>query len=300
MARNRKITFIIIGFLFVLNIFAFSVVYYISKPKPFEVIFLSVGQGDAIMIKTSENRQILIDGGPDSTILKKLSKEMPFYDRTLDLVILTHPEKDHLSGLLEVLKRYRVKNILWTGIKRALPEWQEWENLIKKEGAVIEIAKTGEKVIIEAGSSDIYIDVLSPMENLEGQEYKDSNSTSIVFKLVFGNISFLFTGDIGEAEEEKLVIQDNFCQNSCEFASLKSDVLKVSHHGSKNSSSEEFLKKVMPKTAIIEVGNNNYGHPTQEVLARLEKFGIQVLRTDIDGDIRFISGGKSLKINKEK
>ena len=268
-----------------MNFFAWFAVFSLVKADAAEVVFLNVGQGDAEFIQTPQKHQILIDGGPDSSVLAELSKQMPFYDRTLDLIILTHPEKDHLYGLLEVLKRYKVENILWTGVKRQTSEWKEWIETIKKENAEIKIAKSGEKIIFQDSNPEIYIEILYPEESLQGKEYKDSNDTSIVAKLVVGEKSFLFTGDAGIKEERALLDKN-----------ISSDVLKVAHHGSKYSNLEEFYQKVAPKFAVIEVGKNNYGHPTPEVLASLEKFGIQVLRTDKNGSVKFVSDGKIIKL----
>lgn len=294
--KSTKFSLLILGFLVCLNLFTWFVIYNINKTQFLEVIFFDVGQGDTIFIETPQNQQILIDGGPDFTILEKLAKEMPFYDRTLDLIILTHPEKDHLAGLLEVLKRYKIENILWTGIVRETPEWQEWESLIKKEGAQIKIVKAGQKITFETGESKIIFNIFHPFENLEGQKFENSNDTSIVASLVFGDVSFLFTGDITKEVERELVIRENSCSNSCKFTSLDSEVLKVAHHGSKTSSSQEFLNKVLPRIAVIQVGKNNYGHPTSEVLANLSQFGIEILRTDEKGDIKIFSDGANLKI----
>ncbi len=263
-------------------------------------MFFDVGQGDAIFIEAPKKQQVLIDGGPASAILEKLAKEMPFYDRTIDLVILTHPEKDHLFGLLEVLKRYKIKNILWTGVVRDTSEWEEWKSLIEKEGAEIKIAKVGQRIILKELEPKIFLEVLYPFENLEGEKFENSNDTSIVASLIFNDISFLFIGDITKKVEGELVTRENSCSNSCKFESLDSDVLKVAHHGSKTSSSPEFLKKVLPKIAVIQVGENNYGHPHPEVLADLEQFGIKVLRTDKDGDIKFISDGNNFQILNPK
>jgi len=295
--RNKKLTFFILVGIIFSNIVAWNVVYNLNKSQPFEVVFFDVRQGDSIFIETPQRRQILIDGGPDSSILGKLAKEMPFYDRTIDLIILTHPEHDHIFGLLEVLKRYKVNNILWTGVVRKTPEWEEWDKLIKKEGAKIWIAEANRRVVL----SDSSIDILYPVENLEGREIKATNNTSIVCKLVFNKTSFLFTGDIEKPAELDLAGNNS---------NLNSDVLKVAHHGSKTSSSLQFLKKVSPKVAVISVGGdktaegpncdnkkkNKYGHPNCEVLARLKNFAIQVLRTDQNGDIKIISDGENLTI----
>lgn len=284
---KNKVIFIFISSLLISNIFAWEIVWDLSQSRDLMVDFLNIGQGDSIFIETPGNQQILIDGGPDSKILEKLGKEMPFYDRTIDLIILTHPEKDHLVGLLEVLRRYKVKNILWTGVVRNTVEWQEWISLIKKEKAEIRIAKIGNRIILKKENPKIFIDILNPADGLNGKELKDSNDSSIVVDLTVGKNSFLFTGDIGFAVEKQLAKEN-----------INADVLKIAHHGSKYSSSEDFLKAVLPKLAIIEVGENNYGHPTNEVLARLNNFGIETLRTDKDGDIKIFSDGNNLKIIK--
>jgi len=288
-----KKVFIFLGILVVLNILAWSVVFDLSQQKFLEVNFFNVGQGDAIFVETPKNQQVLIDGGPGTKILEKLGKEIPFWDRDIDLIILTHPEADHLLGLIEVLKKYKVENILWTGIIRDTPEYKEWEELIKEEGAEIFIASNGQKIKMTNGIS---IDILFPFESEEGKEFENSNDTSIVSRLVLGYNSFLFTGDISEIAEKEL-IREYSCSNSCELMSIDSDVLKISHHGSKYSSSEDFLKEVSPEIAVISVGkDNSYGHPTQEVLENLNKYGIRVLRTDEAGDIKIIYDGEGLKI----
>ncbi|GAH66398.1 unnamed protein product, partial [marine sediment metagenome] len=143
----REVSFFILGLLIFLNILAWLAVYDLNKPQSLEVNFFDVGQGEAIFIETPSRHQILIDGGPTSIILEKLGQEMPFWDRTIDLIILTHPEHDHLAGLIEVLKRYKVENILWTGTVRDTAEYKEWQRLIgderEKEGAQIKIAQSG-------------------------------------------------------------------------------------------------------------------------------------------------------------
>ena len=288
--KNRKFLFLILGFLVFSNLIAWIIVFDLGKVRFLEVIFFDVGQGDAIFIETPSYHQILIDGGPDSTILEKLSKEMPFWDRSIDLIILTHPERDHLTGLIEVLEKYKVENILWTGIVRDTAEYKEWKKLIEEEKAEIFIAKAGQKIsCLTWQIKQCDLEILQPFESLEGKEFKDSNNTSIISKLVFGKNSFLFTGDAYKDVEGKLINKE---------AEIDSDVLKVAHHGSKTSSSEEFLKAVSPEIAVISVGRENkYGHPNEEVLELLEKYGIRVLRTDKDGDIKIISdGNKSMLI----
>jgi len=282
---NKKIIFYILGVLFFANVLAWLVVFDLAKAQFLEVHFFDVGQGDAIFIETPQRHQILIDGGPGSIILEKLSKEISFWDKTIDLIILTHPEADHLSGLNEVLKRYKIENILWTGVIRDTAEYKEWLKSISEEGAKISIAKAGQKI----STRTVLLELLFPFENLEGKEFKDSNNTSIVGKLVFGNISFLLTGDIYKEIEKELIDRG---------VNVDSDILKISHHGSKTSTSEEFLKEVSPEIAVISVGkNNSYNHSHQEVLEVLSKYGINVLRTDEQGDIKIISDGKNYALS---
>lgn len=284
--KNRKLFWVVFSILICLNVIAWVVVWDLSQTRFLEVVFFDVGQGDAIFIETPERFQVLIDGGPGLAVLEKLGQEMPFYDRTIDLIILTHPEHDHLFGLLEVLKRYEVKNILWTGIIRDTAEWEEWKRLIEQEGADIIITEAGQRIVLQKEPL-IYLDILYPFENLENQETKYTNNTSIVANLVFEDVSFLFTGDIEKEVERKLVEQN---------VDLDSDVLKVSHHGSKTSSCSEFLEIVSPELAVISVGENNYGHPHPDVLANLEKFDIQVLITKELGDIKIVSDGNNIKV----
>jgi len=280
----------ILGILFFFNLISWVVARDLNKTQGLEINFFDVGQGDAIFIVSPKRQQILIDGGPDSTILEKLAIEMPFWDNTLDLIILSHPEADHLVGLIEVLKRYKVENIFWTGIIRDTSEYKEWTEAIEKEKAQIKIVKVGQKIKLSSNPNNlIYFDILYPFEELAGQEFKNSNDTSITTKLVFNGITFLFTGDISDKVEKELVLAN---------LPLESDILKVGHHGSKYSSSDYFLENVLPEIAIIQAGKNNpYSHPTKEVLDRLEKFGIKVLRTDLDGDIKIISDGKNYEIS---
>jgi competence protein ComEC len=285
---SKKIILIFAGFLLVLNIFVWQEIFALSGSRNLKVNFLNVGQGDSAFIQTPENHQILIDGGPSSTVLVKLAKNMPFWDKEIDLVILTHPESDHMQGLLDVLQRYKADYILWSGVKKTAAEYDEWVKVLayqKSIGAKIIIAKSGQE--IKAGN--VLINILYPFESLEGKDMKNtSNDSCVVSKLLFGKNSFLFTGDISSVAEKELV-------NSGE--NILSDVLKVAHHGSKYSTSDLFLQGVKPKIAVISVGaKNTYGHPTPETLQRLADFGVKTLRTDQNGDITIISNGNNLKI----
>lgn len=298
---SKKIFLYSAVILVLLNFFTWQEVFALESSPVLKVDFLDVGQGDSAFIETPQKHQILIDGGPSSDVLQKLSERMPFWDKTIDLVILTHPESDHMQGLFSVLQRYNVNYVLWTGIVRSTPEFEKWASVLKlkqkpdasflasfflSQGSVKEIiAKEGAKV--KAGNAEI--DILYPQENLSGKELKNksANDTCVVAKLIYGNNSFLFTGDISSVAEKELI-------NSKE--NILSDVLKVAHHGSKYSTSDLFLKNIQPEYAVISVGKNSYGHPTPEVLQRLSNYDINVLRTDQAGDINMISDGKNINI----
>jgi len=278
--KRNIISLILIG-LFSFNILAWIIVYDLSKDRFLEVSFFNVGQGDAILIVTPKRHQILIDGGPNSVILEKLAKEIPFWDRSIDLVILTHTDTDHLNGLVEVLKKYKVEKILYSKIIKNTSLYQEWLKLIKKEKAIIFSPQAGQKI----KTGKVYLDIFWPLENLEGKKIKNDNNFSVVAKLNFNQNSFLFTGDIGKLEEKKL-IENGF--------NINSDILKIAHHGGRGSSRNEFIEEVSPQFAVISSGKNNrYGHPHQEVLETLNKYDLIILRTDQQGDIKFISNGKN-------
>jgi len=297
---KKKYLFFLSAFLLALNFFCWREVFALAEPQNLVVDFLSVGQGDSAFIQTPEGHQILIDGGPGSAVLEKLSALMPFWDKSIDLIILTHPESDHMQGILEVLQRYKVDNFLWTGVVKNDAENKKLAVLLKKSQAsknnflaALNYSQPTKIITVSLGqevkAGNVLIDILYPFENLAGKELKNtSNDTCVVSKIVFGNSSFLFTGDISAAAEKELV-------NNAE---VESDVLKIAHHGSKYSTTDLFLGNVAPEYAVIEVGKNNYGHPTSEVLNRLEKFGIKMLRTDKDGDVKFVSDGNNIQLIK--
>lgn len=253
--------------------------------KHLDVYFLDVGQGDAIFIQSANGNQVLIDGGPDAKVITELSKVMPFNDRSIDLVILTHPDADHINGLIEVLKRYQVGQILENPIEHDSPAYAAWNEL--KIKSRIANAQSGQTVDIGSGAAII---VLYPFADSEPKA--KSNNNSIIGKLVYGELSLLLTGDI-EAQVERELVARN--------ADIDSDLLKIPHHGSKTSSTDEFLKAVTPEAAFIQVGKDNrYGHPHPTVTQRLEKLGVKYYRTDMDGMVQLFLSQDSFTISKEK
>ncbi len=261
------------------NVFVWQFVWGLSNNL--KVVFFDIGQGDSIFIETPQKHQILIDGGSSSKVAEKLGKQMPFWDKTIDLVILTHPDYDHLRGLLDVLDNYQVENILWTGEKSEGKTFETWLSKIKQENANIVLAKAGTLVL--AGKAKM--EILYPLE-LPKQDLINNNKSSIAAKLSFGNARFFFTGDIDKQAEQEIIFQGQ---------DISSDILKVSHHGSRSATSPEFLANVQPEMAVISVGkDNSYGHPHQEVLSNLLEFGIKVMRTDQQGDISLFSDGQNI------
>lgn len=281
---NKRFAIFILFFLLIANLFAWSVVYEINQSHQFEVVFFDVGQGDAIFIKSPEGHRILIDGGSGPIILERLSEEMFFWERNMDLVILTHAHYDHVGGLIDVVSRYNIDFILWNGLLDDNSVSRAWKKTLENTSSNIKIAKAGQRI---KGQS-FYIDVLYPFKH---QEVKDLNLSSLVLRMVSKNGTFIFMGDAYKINEREIIEKQDFCKQNnhylCSFVILESDVLKVGHHGSRTSTSDEFLKRVNPSKAIISAGkNNSYGHPHKETLEILKNHGIRVFRTDLDGSIK--------------
>ena len=275
----------LLGIVFVVAILSWVAVFASANSGRLEVHFLDVGQGDAIFIEMPDGRQILIDGGPNDKVVEKLNKYMPFWDRSIDIMIATHADADHLTGLVSVLEHYDVDTILWNGVFANTKIFKEWSDAALKEGAEILVAEYGMRFNL---SDYAFFEILHPYiisEAGPGPASGGQNDYSLVVRFVYGDDSFLFTGDIERQSEYKIISSG---------VALKSDVLKVPHHGSKTSSSELFLENVEPKVAVIQVGRNNfYGHPYVAVLQRLKKYGIDTRRVDLEGDVTLTSNGNS-------
>jgi competence protein ComEC len=256
------------------------------------VSFLDIGQGDAILIQTPNGQDILIDGGPDpQKISLELSRKLPFWDRTIDLVVCTQPHADHVTGLVEVLNRYKVVQVLEAEVSYNSSIYQEWCNLVEDKGIEYNIACAGQKIDLGSG---IHMEVLNPPEALFDGTSNDVDNNGLVLRLSCGLVSFLFTADIREEAEFELIGQR---------ANLKSTVLKVAHHGSDTSTSQQFLAAVDPEVAVISVGADNpFGHPGPEVVERLiNNVGEDnVYRTDEDGTIELITDGERLWVSDNK
>jgi competence protein ComEC len=255
------------------------------------VNFLDVGQGDSILI-VKGGRQVLVDGGPDpQPLLLALGRKMPFWDRTIDMVVLTHPDADHLGGLIEVLKRYRVTHILAANTTSDSPLFREWRAAIAARDIKCTVALSGQRITF---SDTVTLTVLNPGRNVTSLNGDDLNQSSVVLRVKMGDASFLLTGDL-PAETERELVMDR--------ADLRSTVLKAGHHGSEGSTSEAFLSIVNPQAAVVSVGRGNtHGHPAQEVLSRLKEMTGDdgIYRTDEQGTIEFTTDGERLWVKTEK
>ena len=248
--------------------------------------FLDVGQGDAILIQTPENKDIIIDGGPDNKILNELGQVMPFWDNTIDIMILTHPHSDHIIGLIEILNRYNVKQIFYTGVPYPSIEYTKWLSLIAEKQIPTVIIKSYINLELE---NQLTLEFLYPDSDISQKHFEEINNSSIVNLLTYNNNKFLFTGDAEFEVEDHLIETYQF---------LQTNLLKIGHHGSHSSSSDAFLTIISPQFAIIQVGvNNTFNHPHLITLKRLERNNIPIFRTDLLGTITFFSNGQNIWTN---
>lgn len=256
------------------------------------LVFCDVGQGDGILI-ASGSKQVVVDGGPDNKILSCPEDKMPFWDRTIELMVLTHPQKDHMAGLLDVLARYKVRMIVLTGVKNNTQIFKAWEEAVQKEGAKIYTPDINDQFLLQGPTlkqgRTLVLTVLWPSKEMIGKWTQnppsDLNQTSIVMRLDFGpsadGCAYL-TGDIPKEILENLI--DRSCQ-----------ILKVAHHGSKTGTNEKILDLAKPQTAVIQVGRDNrFGHPHQQILDMLSQRAIKILRNDISGTIELSISQKPL------
>jgi len=255
--------------------------------SPLEVFFLNVGQGDAILVNYLSKYQILIDGGPNGkNLLNELGQAMPWGDKRIELIILTHPDSDHLSGLIDVLDNYEIGVFIDNGQKADTEIYDQLENKIRQKGIKKEAAFEGSSFSF---GQWLEFSVLNP--DMLNSGSVERNDNSLVLRMDFGENSFLFTGDAEKGSEEDMIYDEE---------NINVDWLKIGHHGSKSSTSEVFLKATTPEYAIISVGaDNRYGHPAEEVLTRLKDEEVEILRTDKQGTIKVSCKGLDQRCNIE-
>lgn len=249
--------------------------------------FFDVGQGDAIYLRTPDNQDIVIDGGPDNAVLSQLGTYMPFYDRKIELMILTHPHEDHINGLIEMLDKYKVDKVLAPLVSYDSASVVEWERKLTSNNIAVSSGLQGQKI----GLGTSRIEILSPSEELLQDD--NVNNASIVLKYIYGNTKLVLTGD-AEEEAEAYMIKS-------EGVNLQADFLKVGHHGSKTSSTGSFLDLVKPEYAVISVGaGNKFNHPSSNTIEKLKEREIEYFRTDYNGTIFCISDAQRLTCSPEK
>lgn len=261
-----------------------SLVFQYSKDGFLHIYTLDVGQGDAIFIETPTGRQMLIDGGPGKGVLRSLQAVMPRSDRSIDVVMLTHPHYDHVAGLVPILDVYDVDLIVEGGGVSDSEVYKTFRTYRDTEDAEKVVLHAGDRLVLDDG---VYFDTFLPEV---GGDFENPNDTTIVGKLVFGDVSILFTGDAEKRIEARLLQSE---------VPLIADVLKVPHHGSRFSSNASFLSSVLPAISVISVGKNNYTHPHPEALGRLANVGGKIFRTDEQGTVHLVSDGEYIWVESE-
>jgi competence protein ComEC len=268
-----------------------------SPDQNLHLIACDVGQGDAILAVYGST-QILVDGGEGDKVLGCLERHMPFWDRKIEIVLLSHPQSDHYGGLSEVFRRFQVEHFVATGLDSSNQSYQALKTIVGGTDTEVVFPTTGMTI----GSDLLYLDIVWPSDNFLATEgatsdskvlgaftsKKDPNEFSVVANLRLGEFDALLTGDIGPEVIDEIIQTGKI--HDVEY-------IKVPHHGSKNGLNQELLNVILPEIAIISVGKNSYGHPHKETLELLEKAGILIKRTDIDGDIEVVSDGQNWWIN---
>lgn len=273
MVKNKKYLLFYLAIIFFL--FSIYVVYlnFQNFNNKFTFAMLDVGQGDALFIQSPTGTQVLIDTGPPNKVIGELNKVMLPFDKSLDLLIISNPDQDHIGGALDILKNYKVQMVLESGTTNSSDTFKEFKAEIKNKEIPNFLAR--QNMILDLGG-DVFLEILFPNQDVSGWE---RNEGSMVARLYYGQTSILLTGDVTK-ETEEIILKTNVKEK------IESDILKIGHHGSRTSTSYNFLKEVNPKYALISVAQNSkYGHPHKEVLDLLNEFKIEILRTDEIGTI---------------
>lgn len=283
-------------FLILVSLCAILITYLWQLPdgRYMTVQFLDVGQGDSIFITVPNGKQVLIDGGPDDRVLLGLSQSMRLWDRSIDIVIPTHPDKDHIAGLTSVFRLYDIDMVITGNVTSGTVFDEDLSAAIAREPGLKQvIAWRGERIVLDHVRG-VYMDILFP--GSDTRAWDETNESSIVVRLVYGSQSFLLTGDLPSDAEQYLTEVAKIDNQS-----IASSVLKLGHHGSKTSSSEEFLLSIAPSYSIISAGKGNrYGHPDESVIERVKNMGSNILSTIDHGTITFTTDGDELWVSMQK
>lgn len=279
MSKNSIVLLLI--FLLAFDVFVWGQIIFNSPQKDrSDIYFLNVGQGDSELAVLEGNIKVLIDGGPNKAVINELDKILRSTDRYIDLVVLSHSQTDHFMGLIDVFKRYNVGAFIFSGRESDSASFKELKKIIEQKNVPMVALGEGDKI---KHLEDEFF-VFAP--NKDSLESSNVNDTTLVLQLISQKLKTLFTGDTeGNIEKDLIAKYGN---------GLRSDILKVAHHGSKYSSSDNFLKIVDPGISVIEVGKNSYGHPTPETLSRLANIGSQIFNTYKDNTVKItIKEGKA-------
>jgi competence protein ComEC len=277
----------VLGILILVSIILWSVIIHENRNGLLTIAFLNIGQGDSIFIESPTGTQVLVDGGPNNNLMKEISAVLPWYDRHIDMLVITNPDKDHFEGFISLLKKYKTDIVLEPGTqnKTGAYDFLEKEIMDKKISKIL--ALRGQIIDLGGGA---FLQILFPDRDISGL---NPNDGSIIIRLVYGSTSVMLQGDSTANIEHYLVNLDG--------ENLKSTILKAGHHGSRTSSTEEYVKAVSSKWAIISAGKDNtYGHPHKEVLDILNKQKIISLATCSMGRIIFHSDGKEFTLQNKK
>lgn len=276
-----------IGIVLVLTLCT-TIVWYLllqHKNPVLRVAFLDVGQGDSVLIESPTGKRLLIDGGPDGSVLRELPKVIPWYSRTIDVVLATHPDADHIGGLSDVLRRYTVQYIIDNSVQHESPAVESFLAFSADEDALVRGLMRGDAIDLGGG---VRVDVLFPDRDMTTAE---TNMASIVLRVSYGEHSFLLSGDSPSGIEKYLVSQEG--------TRLQSTVLKAGHHGSNTSSDVLFVGTVSPQYVIYSRGcDNRYGHPHQQVLDIFSRFEVTAYDTCTDGTVVFETDGTMLSVHR--
>lgn len=273
--RHVRISIVLV--LALVNLFVWKAVYAGDRHGELTVAFLNVGQGDAIFIEAPNGVQLLIDAGRNNSVLAELGELMPFYDRSIDLLMATHPDADHIGGFPEIVSRYEIGRFIETGISSDSDLAGALYRRLEEKNVPTYRAMRGDRIELASG---VYIDILFPDHGVAGLE---TNESSIIARLHYGESDVMLTGDAPQKIENYVASLDG--------EALASDILKVGHHGSRTSTSDIFLSVVQPSYAVISAGeSNSYGHPHQEVLGLLRGNGISIIETK-EGTVVFSTTG---------
>ncbi len=274
----------VLGILICISIVLWSVVVHENRHGILTFTVLNIGQGDALFIESPTGTQVVIDGGPGNALMREISAVMPWYDKHIDMIVVTNPDLDHYEGFLSLLDSYSVDSFLESGTNSTTETYALLRQKITDKKIPRIVGKRGQVIDIGGGA---YIQVLFPDRDATNMS---SNDGSLVARLIYGDTSVMLQGDSTDNIEHYLVQLDG--------DKLKSTILKAGHHGSRTSSSEEYVEEVSPAWTVMSSGiDNSYGHPHKETLATLEKLKIPALDTCAMGRIVFHSDGKEFKLD---